>query len=208
MHTEVRNATIVGVVLIALAAVILISFGVFSIAKGASNQGVVENQSAVNNFVSMEVEGFNDKIVTGRDVLSFLRSNEDLCVFVNTPKMREGHYISLDRDLNVQYMNDLAYVNYGTLLTLNGGEVELQTISAGDSLTSFDNTLLYDSGVVRTSGAYVTDDNGMLVQNREIGACKNTSAVEYIDVNSRFEANLIKDITGVTIGVCFTQIRK
>ena len=208
MDSEVRNATMVGVVLIALAAVILLSFGVFSMVKGTANEGVVENQSAVNNFVNLEIETYNDKIVTGRDVLSLLRSNEDLSIFVHTSKMSEGKYLSLDKDLSVQCMNDLAYVNYGTLLTLSGGGSidELQTIKAGDDLTTFDNSLLLVNGVVKSSGAYVVDDNGMLVQNREIGACKNNSTVEYIDVNSKFEANLIKDITDTIIGVCFTQM--
>ena len=54
MDSEVRNATMVGVVLIALAAVILLSFGVFSMVKGTANEGVVENQSAVNNFVNLD----------------------------------------------------------------------------------------------------------------------------------------------------------
>ena len=142
MDSEVRNATMVGVVLIALAAVILLSFGVFSMVKGTANEGVVENQSAVNNFVNLEIETYNDKIVTGRDVLSLLRSNEDLSIFVHTSKMSEGKYLSLDKDLSVQCMNDLAYVNYGTLLTLSGGGSidELQTIKAGDDLTSCDNS--------------------------------------------------------------------
>lgn len=207
MQSEVRNATMVGVVLIALAAVILISFGVFSIAKGVSNEGMTENQDAVNNFVNLEMETYNDKIVTGRDVMSLLRSNEELSIFINTPKMLEGKYLSLDKDLNVQYMNDLPYVNYGTLLDLNGGTEELQTVKAGEGLIYFDNTLLLDNGCVKSAGAYVVDDRGMLIQNREIGACKNDSAVEYIDINSRFEAYLIKDIIGTIIGVCFTQMR-
>lgn len=210
MHSEVRNATMVGIILMALAAVILLSFGVFSMVKGTANDGVVENQSVVNNFVNLEVETYNDKIVTGRDVLSLLRSNEDLSIFINTPKMMEGKYLSLDKDLSVQYMNDLPYVNYGTLLTLSGGATidELQTIKAGDDLTYFDNTLILSNGVVKSAGAYVVDDNGMLIQNREFGACKNDSTVEYIDINSKFEANLIKDITDTIIGVCFTQMKR
>ena len=78
MERPVRDSAMVGVVLILLAAVIGLAFGLFSLSKGTANEGVVESQGAVNNFMNINYSQFEDKIVTGRDVLSVFKTFKNL----------------------------------------------------------------------------------------------------------------------------------
>ena len=71
--------------------------------------------------------------------------------------------------------------------------------------TSEDSLFLLD-GVINTDGAYCLDDNGMIISDNDVGAWRNSSAVEYIDENTKFNSNLIYDVTGDIVGICFTQI--
>ena len=206
MDSEVRNATMVGVILMALAAVIMLSFMVFSIVKGTTNEGVVQHQSSITAFQDSQYDDFNDTKVKGRDVLSFMSRNDELSILLNTKKMRVDNSLSFDKDLYVQFMDDKAYVNYGTILTLDGGSTELHLIEHDDKLEKFDNTLTLKDGVVISNGAYLLNENGMLVQNNEIRDCRIDSKVVYVDENSNFDAHLIKDVTGTIIGVLFTQL--
>ena len=48
MEKEISSGTMLGIVLIALAAVIGLGFGVFSIAKGVANEGTVGVQDNLN----------------------------------------------------------------------------------------------------------------------------------------------------------------
>lgn len=206
MDSEVRNATMVGVILMALAAVIMLSFMVFTIVKGTTNEGIVQHQSSITAFQNSRYDDFNDTKVKGRDILSLMARNDELSILLNTKKMRVDNSLSFDKDLYVQFMSDKPYVNYGTILTLDGGSTELQLIEHNDELEKFDNTLTLKDGVVISNGVYLLDDNGMLVQNNEVRDCRIDSTVVYVDENSNFDANLIKDVTGTIIGIAFTQL--
>lgn len=207
MESEIRNATIIGVVLIALATVIMLVFGVFSIAKGVANEGTVQNQDAVANFVNSAMDDYNDKVVLGREVLSLLEKKGELSIFVSTNRMKVGKPVSQNKDLNVQFCNGRPYVNYGTLMSLAHTDSEtLQTIPANTAVSQLEDTFLLEGGLIYTEGYYCLTVEGMLVQNNDIGNCRKQGTIEYIENSSKFEANLIKDISGAVIGVLFTQV--
>ncbi len=212
MQREISNGTMLGIILLALAAIIGLCFGVFMIAKGTGNEGVVKTQTELDRFMSLELEAYNDKRVMGRDVLSLLKKNRDmgdnLSIFVNTKKTVPDTVLSINNDLYVQYMAGKAYVNYGTLLTLPmEPDYSLQMVDKNDELSEYDDTLIWKDGTVYSEGVYVTDDAGRLVTYNEIGDCYKQSSREYIDTNSHFDASWILDVTGEIIGVCFTQLQ-
>ena len=70
MEKEISSGTMLGIVLIALAAVIGLGFGVFSIAKGVANEGTVGVQDNLAVVSESSFEDYNDKIVTGTQVKS------------------------------------------------------------------------------------------------------------------------------------------
>lgn len=205
MENEVRQTVMLGDVLILLAAIILVSFASFNIGRNLATDGTIKNQVLAGDFSNLEMETYNDKILSGRDVIEFIKNNDNMAILVNTAKMRVDYPLSFSKDLNVQFMNSRAYINYGILLSIGSG-YEVQTVSSGESLKLLENTLMLKDGQVISEGFYIVDEEGMVVKNKDLTSCKDSGSVEYIDIYSKFDANLIRDTMGTVIGVCFTQI--
>jgi hypothetical protein len=70
MEKEISNGAMLGIVLIALAAIIGLGFGIFSIAKGTANEGVTGVQENLGAVGSSAFTDFDQKIVTGTQVVS------------------------------------------------------------------------------------------------------------------------------------------
>ena len=89
MEKEISSGTMLGIVLIALAAVIGLGFGVFSIAKGVANEGTVNVQDNLATVSSSAFEDYNDKIVTGTMVKSAVQnfSGKSVAILINTTAM-------------------------------------------------------------------------------------------------------------------------
>lgn len=68
MEKEISSGAMLGIVLIALAAIIGIGFGVFAIAKGVANNGVTNVQEKLENVSESEFTDFDQTIVTGSQV--------------------------------------------------------------------------------------------------------------------------------------------
>ena len=65
MEKEISNGAMLGIVLIALAAIIGLGFGVFAIAKGVANEGVTGVQENLDVVNSSAFTDFDQKIITG-----------------------------------------------------------------------------------------------------------------------------------------------
>ena len=68
MEKEISSGAMLGIVLIALAAIIGIGFGVFAIAKGTANTGVTNVQEKLENVSTSEYTDFDQTVVTGQQV--------------------------------------------------------------------------------------------------------------------------------------------
>lgn len=92
MEKEISNGAMLGIVLIALAAIIGLGFGVFAIAKGTANEGVTgvqENLGAVSNSAFTD---YDQKIVTGTQVMSAVQNFEGkpVAVLISTIAARDA----------------------------------------------------------------------------------------------------------------------
>ena len=89
MEKEISSGTMLGIVLIALAAVIGLGFGVFSIAKGVANEGTVGVQDNLEAVSGSAFEDYNDKIVTGTMVKSAVQNfaGKSVAILINTNAM-------------------------------------------------------------------------------------------------------------------------
>lgn len=210
LEKEVRNAIILGVVLILLSAVIILGFSVFSIAKGKSNEGIVENQKVVSDFQNLVYTQYDDKIVMGRDIMSIFKSMRDqsFSIFVNLKSLEEGKSVSVKNIRYVQFYDKLPYVNYGVILSLSpGGDIEdTIKVDKNDNLSIQDDNMTFKDGVLYTEGSFCLDSNGRLIYDNSVGDWKKSGSAEFIDENSKFNSNLIEDITGEVVGICFTQL--
>lgn len=70
MEKEISSGAMLGIVLIALAAIIGIGFGVFAIAKGTANNGVTNVQEKLETVSQSDYNDYDQTIVTGTQVKS------------------------------------------------------------------------------------------------------------------------------------------
>lgn len=235
MEKEISSGTMLGIVLIALAAVIGLGFGVFSIAKGVANEGTVGVQDNLGAVSESAFDDYNDKIVTGTMVKSAVTNftGKSVAILINTTAMdkavkayKEHKNLSvftitngtaasaaykdntsaqialgtkLDADSGTHY-----YVNYNALLGVAGG--------TGGAITSIqgiadDGKLVLKDGVYNAEGMpfAINPSTGKVVFDNTVGGFGRTGNCEYLAATAKFDANLIKDDTGTTIGIVFTQ---
>jgi len=98
---------------------------------------------------------------------------------------------------------DLIWFNYNAILKTNS----TATVTSQDTIPSdAANNLLFESGTYYFSnGFYVID--GVVQYYRVYTNTKTTGMTEYVAPGTRWESNLIKDNTGSTIGIVFTQTK-
>ena len=90
-----------------------------------------------------------------------------------------------------------------TLLHLGGGVVADREGVAGGAVVGFDVGVLHaDAAAVR---GLVAGDFAVVEFDYNVGGMTRTGNCEYLAPTAKFDANLIKDETGTTIGVVFTQ---
>ena len=231
MEKEISSGTMLGIVLIALAAVIGLGFGVFSIAKGVANEGTVGVQDNLAVVGESAFEDYNDKIVTGTMVKSAVQNftGKSVGILINTTAMDKAvkPYVS--------HQNIMVYeANAGVLLmdgmqAKKGSDPALGTKIENDPNKHYYvnyNALFGDtaaSGVVTwdaSEGKLTLKDGiynavetpfaidamtGKIQFDYSVGGFGRTGNCEYLNATAKFDANLIKDETGVTIGIVFTQ---
>lgn len=215
MEKEISSGVMLGIVLIALAAVIGIGFGVFAIARGTANDGtttLIDNLGSINES---QFSDYDQKVVTGVQVVSALDNFDGKTVVVliaTQGVMREESIASTDKGAlavgsiaspgvsvagNDTPVTEITFVNYNALF--EGAEVG----SGGGTAVDFGE--LVDGFWVSDVGLSVGDNN--VVQfNKITGNISKAGKVEKVNSGARFQANLIKDSGGTTIGIAFYQI--
>lgn len=209
MEREISSSTKLGIVLLALSAVIGLSFAVFMIMKTTANDGVSQQQDVTTQFEEMTINGFNDKVVKGREILSFMNTakREEYAVLINTTKMNTDNVVSKDIDRYVHVIENKVYINLCSVI-VNSDDVNNSVITErGSAVSNLDDSYFeLDDGVYYTNKAFNLDSNGRIVSDYALHNLQKDSTIEYISENSNFNAHLIKDGAGVTIGICVEQI--
>ena len=238
MEKEISSGTMLGIVLIALAAVIGLGFGVFSIAKGVANEGTVNVQDNLGTVSESAFEDYNDKIVTGTMVKSAVTnfSGKSVGLLINTTAMdKQVKPYASHQSLQVyqlsksgtteinsatqvlgsaQYLgrtdaNSKYYVNYNALFGATA-ETDADGITTVKWDTNQDGVLKLKDGVYQSDGVSfaVDEQTGKVQYDNSVGGFSRSGNCEYIAPTAKFEANLIKDTSGQTIGIVFTQIAR
>jgi len=155
LEKEISSGTMLGIVLIALAAVIGLGFGVFSIAKGVANEGVVNVQESLQAVSLSAFEDFDQKVVTGTRVRAALQTFEGkpIAILVSTRSFNENQRllpgiaaplvliyntpplpVSFPTNgINISAGASIAMINYNVLLAQNSGGSAPHTTTSGAS---------------------------------------------------------------------------
>ena len=161
MEKEISSGTMLGIVLIALAAVIGLGFGVFSIAKGVANEGPVGVQDNLAAVSESAFDDYNDKIVTGTMVRSAVTNftGKSVGILINTTAM------------------DKAVVTYNGHETLNAYKLTANAGTLGGSNTHIKGTKQAPLGAKATANEhYYINYNALFGDTTEDGYIKWTSA--------------------------------
>jgi hypothetical protein len=226
MEKEISSGTMLGIVLIALAAVIGLGFGVFSIAKGVANEGTVGVQDNLGAVSNAAFDDYNDKIVTGTMVQSAINNfrGKSVAIFVNTTAMDKGvaAYVDHASSLNGYLLTNGAAASFtAAKQTLTGTPKGFTKLTAADITSGkhyyvnynalFDPTsagsLEFKDGVFTAKGIPfgIEAATGKVQYDFSVGGLTRSGNCEYLNATAKFDANLIKDETGVILGVVFTQ---
>lgn len=236
MEKEISNGAMLGIVLIALAAIIGLGFGIFAIAKGTANEGVTgvqENLGAVGNSAFTD---YDQKIVTGTQVVSAYDNFEgkSVAVLIATQATKDKSdnsdaskgdilegagvdtsYSDANKPVPLVYAyKDLALNNEMLTTKSNGDDVQLTFINYNALLKHDD---IGATATDSTSKVYF-DSNcwraangfqavaGKVQLNGITGNLSKSGMMEYVPSGSRFQSYLIKDLSGTVMGVAFEQL--
>ena len=230
MEKEISSGTMLGIVLIALAAVIGLGFGVFSIAKGVANEGTVGVQDNLAAVSASSFDDYNDKIVTGTMVRSAVQNfnGKSVGILINTTAMDKAVIAYKEHKVLNTYKftattgsvaiatviegkgnvklgeeaknGDHYYVNYNALFGATADANGKVTAQAGG-------TMVLENGVYNAKGVpfAVDQTTGKVQFDYSVGGFSRTGNCEYLAPTAKFDANLIKDETDTIIGIVFTQ---
>ena len=188
MEKEISGGVMLGIVLIALAAIIGLGFGIFSIAKGTANEGVVNVQDNLGQVSQSGFDDYNQKVVTGTQVKSAYNTyqGKPYTIWISTEALNTTTEEILTQKITME--DGSKYIVYNA--TLEGG-VEIE----------------YENGTYIVNKGFAIDDASKRIKyNSKIDNLSKSGMAEYIPATARFEANLIKDKSGTIVGIAFKQV--
>lgn len=221
MEKEISSGAMLGIVLIALAAIIGIGFGIFSIAKGTANEGVVNVQDNLAQVSASVFTDYDQKVVTGTQVISAYNnfagkpyailiatqayidslSSNDNPVLSGAPPVE---VYSGDPGGNAT-KEDFEFLNYNAILA---GTTQNVVDNDGKVVDTnyIDAKIYFQDGAYIATNGFLVDTSGRIIYNSVIGNLSKPGTVEYVPSSARFQANLIKDKSGTIMGVAFRQL--
>lgn len=200
MEREISSVATLGIVMIALAVVITLGFGVFSIAKGLANDGVTKVEDSLHTVSLSEFQDYDQKIVTGTKLKSCYHDFEGKAysILINTSLMDDTANTS-----------DISAISSKTNVIKFDGHNVINYNCVFDSPTN--NDLVYDAdkGFLRCDKGFKADaaaGDGLKYYNRVSNFTKS-GTMEYIPSSARFKSYLVKDKTGTIAGMMFIQLQ-
>ena len=197
MERPTSNAVMIGVVLMALAAVIGLFWGVFTLSKTTINDGTTNVQEKIMQFEDLNWETYDDKEVLGREILSLHTTStyDDIAILVHTVRMNDGVVISKDNDRYVQFYKGEPYVNYGAILGVLGTDriedMNEYLLEKGTAVRKTEDSLEQKAGAIYTDAVLCRDDLGYVTKDDSVTALKRDGTIEYINEKTTFDSMLI-----------------
>ena len=229
MEKEISSGAMLGIVLIALAAVIGLGFGVFAIAKGTANEGITGVQDSLGAVSESGFDDYNQKTVTGSSVKSAITNykGKPYAILVNTIAMNNGQVTQSAHKSAVAFVGQdtvaKCFVNFNALLSTDGSALLGKAVATGAAMQASagqdigggalgSNAVGADKMYLR-SGTYVTAAafqmvDGNIQYDDETASINTTGDCLNIPDNTKFKANLIKDASGTIKGIVFEQQKK
>jgi hypothetical protein len=214
MEREISGGAMLGIVLLALAAVIGLGFGVFAIAKGIANEGTVNVQDSLGSVSDQVFLDYDQKIVTGTQALSGLKTFEGkpYAVLIATKAFQSGGKAAATHAPYVvtPTVAGAKFINYNAIISNDGAGAAITISPAGASVGGVPLAVL-NSKVTLTNGSYIIDNGfaqaaGVIKFDKETGGLFKSGNGEYVATSAKYQANLIKDKSGNIVGIALEQL--
>lgn len=172
MEREVSAGAMLGIILIALAAIIGISFGVFAIVKATSNSGSVQVADSLNRVSDSFFTDFDDHLVSGTEVkmaLTQLRGRP-YAILLNTSALGNAATLYDHKQEFGMYMvfpnsageNGKYVVNFNALLNRDGSSARLGgEFKANTKMTSTFVSIHGNAEDISNPGKYIYSGNSV-----------------------------------------------
>lgn len=225
MDDGVAKGSNIAVVLVIVAALIALAFGIFVVTKNQANEGSADLSSSLNTVATQVFQDFDQKIVSGNQVLSALKSFEGkpYAVLISTKAFAGDFPIAQTSDHPVAFVVQAGaqrFLNYNAILSADGVDVSPAPTAAqwtsngsvgailGGELASdatIEITMASTNGVFQHTTGFQTVDGNIFYDN-SIGGVNRSGNSEYIPATTKFQANLIKDASGAYVGIVLRQL--
>lgn len=193
MEGEISRGAMLGIVLIALAAIIGLGFGIFAIAKGVANEGTANVQDQLTQVSLSLFNEYDQKVVAGTQVMSAYNNlaGKPYTIWISTSAVRKNVAKG-----NTSGLSGAAQAKYGDTIYL-----------VYNAKIAEDATFTFKNGIFVLDGTFLMDEtSGKISYNSVIGNLSKSGQLEYIPSSARFDANLIKDTSGTIMGIAFRQV--
>lgn len=221
MKNETSDTTMLAVTVIFLAVVVALGFGIFQYARSSLNGGIDRLTRTFDTVNVAEYADYDQKTITGNKVTSALQGFEgtECAILIGTKALQttsgkiSQSKTSADEvptvwQIEIDENNKPYVINYNALIDLGGdGGATAGATGNGDSgatSISSDIDFTMTDGVWVCSAPFVSK-NGVVQYYLVKRDYITTGMTEYISSGSRFTSNLIKDISGTIMGMCFIQ---
>ena len=217
MDQEISKGTWVGATILAIVAILGLSFAVYGIARSLVNNSSADFVSTVDGVGTSSFNDFDGTTVSGLQVRSAIDTYEGdkIAILVNTAGIEEAlksastkntaafvrqEAVKPEVDLLINF-NGKYYMNYNALFVPETADDGKLQIPLKDTTSGY----LQYSGhfAMKTVDGKVTSD---LLFNSLKSNFKTSGCSEFIATGSNFNAKLIKDASGTVVGILFSQV--
>ncbi|MNV34414.1 hypothetical protein D3C71_1258300 [compost metagenome] len=217
MDNEISKGTNLGVVLLALAAVIGLGFSIFMIAKNLANDGTSNVQDTLQTVSEQIFADFDQKVVTGTQLLGAIKNfnGKPYALLIATKAFNNTQQVATVADHPIVYtatQGTTTLINYNAILAGQASGSAPRDLGSTDPRTKTSTggagtalTLTMTNGTVIAPFGFYMQSGGIVYDSNTAGIYKSGNA-EYIPVNTKFQAYLIKDASGTTMGIYAKQL--
>lgn len=213
MEREISSGAMLGIVLLALAAVIGLGFGIFAITKGVANEGTVGVQDSLGTVSSQVFLDYDQKIVTGTQAISALKTFEGkpYAVLIATKALQGGGKLAPTHDAYpVGTATSISsgvtgFINYNAIIAGGaGGALPSVKDTGGSAVTTLNSLITLKNGSYEIANG-LASTNGNVVFDKETSGLFKAGNGEYVATGAKYSAKLIKDKSDNIVGIALEQ---
>lgn len=218
MDQEISKGTWVGATILAIVAILGLSFAVYGIARSLVNNSSSDFVQTVDSVGSSSFNDYDGTTVSGLQVRSAIDNYEGdkICILVNTAGLQQAWAGSVSGTTEGKPVDMNKIVRQEAVETNRDLFVSEPTTGKGyvayNALFDFKadgSTTLSDSkeGYLIWNGMFkLKGTSSDLMFNTVKTNFKTTGCTEFIANGSNFNSKLIKDASGTVVGIMFTQV--